>query len=169
MISHTYYLGVGSNLNREHNINACLHHLRCSFAGMVVSPVYQSPAFGFTGHDFHNLVVRINSAFAPDALKRWLQRLEDAHGRDRKQPRYSDRTLDVDLLLCDDMIINDGFVQIPRDEILKRAYVLKPLQDIAPELIHPLAQKRLADLWQAFVRLNEIELQEITYQQCHRR
>jgi 2-amino-4-hydroxy-6-hydroxymethyldihydropteridine diphosphokinase len=167
VITHTYYLGVGSNLNREHNISACLQHLHCSFAGMSVSPVYQSPAYGFAGHDFHNLVVKFSSAFSPNKLKHWLQQLEDAHGRDRQQPRYSDRTLDVDLLLCDQLIINDGFVQIPRDEILKRAYVLKPLQDLAPDLIHPQAQKRLADLWQAFVRVNDVELQPITYQQCH--
>ena len=167
MISRSYYLGVGSNLNREHNITSCLNYLRSSFAEMRVSPIYQSPSFGFKGHDFHNLVVHIHSAYTPTALKHWLQRLEDLHGRDREQPRYSDRTLDVDLLLCDQLIINDGFVQIPRDEILKRAYVLKPLQDLAPDLIHPQAQKRLADLWQAFLRMNEVELQTITYQRCH--
>jgi 2-amino-4-hydroxy-6-hydroxymethyldihydropteridine diphosphokinase len=158
-----YFLGIGSNVNRQEYISSCLRYLRHSFASLQVSPVYASPAFGFAGADFHNLVVCIDSAFTPHALKRWLQRLEDLHGRDRSQPRYSDRTLDVDLLLCDQLIINDGQIQLPRDEILKRDYVLKPLQDLAPELMHPQAQKRLADLWQAFAAVNDVTLRQVTY------
>lgn len=149
LVRKTYFLGIGSNLERQHNINAALHHLCCSFKKLSISPIYQTASFGFKGHDFYNLVVRLESVFSPHQLKQWLQNLEDRHGRDRSQPKYSNRTLDIDLLLCDDWVIDDGLIQIPRAEILKRDYVLKPLQDLAPDLIHPVAQKRLVDLWQA--------------------
>ncbi|MFC3192784.1 2-amino-4-hydroxy-6-hydroxymethyldihydropteridine diphosphokinase [Marinicella sediminis] len=163
MNSRTFYLGIGSNVDRQLHITSCLHHLRCAFSRLQTSPVYASPSYGFKGADFHNLVVRIDTAFTPTELKIWLQQLEDLHGRDRRKPRYSDRTLDVDLLLCDQLIIDDGFVQLPRDEILKRPYVLKPLQDLAPDLLHPVAKKRLADLWQAFCQTNEFDLKPVTY------
>lgn len=146
---HDYYLGIGSNTDRRRNILSCLQYFAAAFSARKISPIYRSPSFGFNGHDFFNLVIKIKTAFEPKELKNWIQKLEDIHGRDRSKPRYSNRTLDIDLLLCDELIMDDGFVQIPRSEILKRNYVLKPLQDLAPDLIHPVAQKRLADLWQA--------------------
>ena len=168
-INSVFFLGIGSNTDPELNINSCLNYLHSSFKSITISPFYQSPSFGFNGHDFYNLVVQIETVFSPHQLKTWLQNLEDIHGRDRSKPRYSNRTLDIDLLLCDDLIIDDGVVQIPRREILKRKYVLKPLQDLAPDLIHPVAQKRLADLWQALDRSDDSELIVVTYpQQNHR-
>jgi 2-amino-4-hydroxy-6-hydroxymethyldihydropteridine diphosphokinase len=153
-----YYLGIGSNSNRRKNMQSCLNYFLNSFAICHVSPVYRSASYGFEGHDFFNSVIHIQSAFEPAALKIWVQHIEDLHGRDRSKPRYSNRTLDIDLLLCDDLIIDDGTIQVPRREILKRKYVLKPLQDLAPDLIHPVAQKRLADLWQALSVSDAAEL-----------
>jgi len=161
----TYYLGIGSNINRIVNINSCLWHIKCAFSSMLVSPTYQSPAFGFEGEDFYNLVVKINSAFEPHALKHWIQKLEDLHGRNRNSPRYSNRSLDIDLLLCDDRIIDDGHIQIPRSEILKRKYVLKPLQDLSPELVHPITKKRLAEMWQALDLVDNTKLIEVSINQ----
>lgn len=155
---HTYYLGIGSNLNRRHNIESCLNYFKASFAVAQISPVYRSASFGFRGNDFFNLAIKVKSAFKPLEFKCWLQQLEDMHGRDRTKPRYSNRQLDIDLLLCDDLIIDDGDVQIPRHEITQRKYVLKPLQDLAPDLVHPVAQKRLADLWQALENADISEL-----------
>jgi len=168
LIPHTYFLGIGSNTQRTKNIKSCLNYLQNSFACCQVSAIYQSPSFAFSGHDFYNLVVKILSVYSPHNMKKWLSNIEDIHGRDRKKPRYSNRTLDIDLLLCDDLILEDGVVQIPRREILKRKYVLKPLQDLAPDLIHPVAQKRLADLWQALAKQDKSELTQVTYQQYHR-
>jgi len=164
LLKKTYYLGIGSNTCRKKHINSCIEYLQRSFKKTTISPIYRSPSFGFNGHDFHNLVVCIESVFTPPQMKQWIQSIEDIHGRDRSKPRYSNRTLDIDLLLCDDLIIDDGNIQIPRAEILKRKYVLKPLQDLAPDMIHPLAQKRLADLWQALASQDVSELTQITYQ-----
>lgn len=156
--SHTYFIGIGSNTNRRENIKSCLNYIACSFSNCAFSQVYRSPSFGFEGHDFFNSVAQLSSSFKPSQLKTWLQKIEDLHGRDRSKPRYSNRTLDIDLLLCDEMVIDDGFVQIPRREILKRNYVLKPLQDLAPDLLHPVALKRLAGLWQALNNTNQPSL-----------
>lgn len=153
----TFYLGIGSNKQRKHHITSCLAYLEASFSAMICSPVYQSKSFGFKGQDFYNLVVCVDSSFDPWQMKTWLQKLEDLHGRDRDKPRYSDRLIDIDLLLVDDLIIDDGVVQIPRREILKRAYVLKPLSDLAPDLILPGHKKRLAELWQAFEIKQEVQ------------
>jgi len=163
LTKHTYFLGLGSNTNRKENLASCLRHLmKRSFINHQVSPIYQSPSFGFDGHDFYNLVVKIESVFEPHNLKKWLLNLENLHHRDRDQPRYSNRTIDIDLLLCDDLIIDNDTVQVPRKEILKRKYVLKPLQDIAPDLIHPVAQKRLAELWQALSVTADSELKVVS-------
>ena len=161
---HTIFLGIGSNIARQANIQSCLHHLRCSFSKLRISPTYQSKSYGFEGADFHNLVVQVETAFTPQKLKPWLQWLEDAHGRDRSRPRYSNRTLDIDLLLCDDWVMDQDLIQLPRQEILQRKYVLKPLQDLAPDYLHPVAQKRLADLWQALDESDSSELSQITCQ-----
>lgn len=158
---HRIFLGIGSNIERHANIQSCLHHLSCSFARLRVSPIYQSKSYGFAGADFHNLVVQVETAFTPQKLKPWLQWLEDLHGRDRSRPRYSNRTLDIDLLLCDDWVLDQDQIQLPRHEILNRKYVLKPLQDLAPEYHHPVAKKRLADLWQALDQSDSSELVQI--------
>ncbi len=160
---HKHYLGIGSNTNRRENINSCLQHLKNSFSAHEISPMYRSPSYGFSGHDFYNLVVKIESVFNPHQLKSWLIKLEDLHGRDRLKPRYSNRTLDIDLLISDDLIFDDDQIQIPRREVLHRKYVLKPLQDIAPDLVHPVAQKRLAVLWQALNHSDNSELSLVRY------
>jgi 2-amino-4-hydroxy-6-hydroxymethyldihydropteridine diphosphokinase len=141
------YLGLGSNTNARANLRSCLRWLRHSFLHTTVSPAYRSPAFGFEGNDFINLVVAIDSAIAPQALKSWLRQLEDAHGRDRSQPRFSDRTLDVDILLFGDQVMPQW--QIPRNETFTQPYILKPLWDLAPQLRDPRTGQTVDALWRA--------------------
>ncbi len=145
--SHKVYLGIGSNLNKQHNITSCLETLQSSFKQCRHSPVYQSPAHGFDGHDFYNCCVEITTSFEPLPLKRWLMGVEDAHGRDRSQPRFTNRTLDIDLLIFDERIVTQDKMTIPRPEILTQAYVLKPLVDLAKYLIHPVTGCSLNSHW----------------------
>ena len=80
----------------------------------------------------------------------WLHALEDRHGRRRDVPRFSDRTLDVDIVLYDDLVRQgEGHLDIPRKE-LRHAFVLKPIADIAPQLKHPVSGRTMASLWSAF-------------------
>jgi 2-amino-4-hydroxy-6-hydroxymethyldihydropteridine diphosphokinase len=84
-----------------------------------------------------------------------LSEIEDANQRDRSGPKFSSRTLDLDLLLYDDLVLSENGLTLPRDEILKNAFVLWPLAEIAPELKHPVVKKTYAELWAEFDRAKE--------------
>jgi 2-amino-4-hydroxy-6-hydroxymethyldihydropteridine diphosphokinase len=149
------YLSLGSNLEPHRYLPVALDELRARFGVLAVSPAYRSRAVGFDGPDFVNLAVALETDLEPEALNDWLHALEDRHGRRRDQPRYASRTLDVDIVLYDDRVIDGpGHLQIPRKE-LKHAFVLKPLADIAPDLRHPLDGTTMAERWAAFPRERE--------------
>lgn len=119
-------------------MRAAFAALRERFGEIVQSPVYATPAVGFDGPDFLNAAVRIQTDLDPVALDAWLHALEDAQARRRDGPRFSSRTLDVDLLLYDDVILRGpGHLQLPRPELTTQAFVLTPMVDIAPQVIHP--------------------------------
>lgn len=141
------YLSLGSNIDAESHLTAALAELRERFGNVVVSPVYRSQAVGFSGNDFLNLAVGLDTDLPPRILDEWLHVLEDRHGRRRDVPRFSSRTLDIDIVLYDNLVLSGpGHLDIPRAE-LKHAFVLKPLVDIAPELRHPVYDRSMAQLW----------------------
>jgi 2-amino-4-hydroxy-6-hydroxymethyldihydropteridine diphosphokinase len=144
------YLSLGSNLQPQRHLHAALDELRERFGELTVSPAYRSAAIGFTGADFINLAVGLDTELEPEALNQWLHALEDRHGRRRDVPRFSDRTLDIDIVLYDDRVLRGpGHLDIPRKE-LRHAFVLKPITDIAPQLRHPVSGLSMAELWAAF-------------------
>lgn len=145
----TALLSLGSNIHAEHNLGSAVAALRERFGPLRLSPVYRTRAVGFEGADFLNAGVAIETELSPQALNDWLHALEDAHGRDRSGPRFNDRTLDIDIVLYDDLIAEgDGNLRIPRDE-LRHAFVLRPLADIAPQFIEPGSGLSLDVLWRA--------------------
>jgi len=144
------YLGLGSNVDARNNISSGIDALRLAFDRVELSPIYQTAAFGFEGDDFINLVARIETEMSPLRLKEFLNGLEDQHDRNRSAPRYSDRTLDIDILLYDDLYLLSPALSIPRGEILSAAHVLKPLADLAPELVHPICRESIIGLWNGF-------------------
>lgn len=143
----TAWLGLGSNVNAENHIRAGISALKETFGELSLSPAYASTAVGFDGDDFINLVARIETDMQPTDLRQYLRDLEDRYGRQRDVPKFSDRSLDIDILLYDDLVLLSPILEIPRAEILKFAHVLKPLADLDPGLIHPLELRSMADIW----------------------
>ena len=145
----TAYLSLGSNIAPAQNLSRAVHALRSRFGDVRVSPVYRTGAIGFDGADFLNAAAVLESDLDVHALNDWLHALEDAHGRDRSGPRFNDRTLDIDIVFYDDLVLEGaGNLQIPRDE-LRHAFVLKPLADIAPAFCDPVSGHTLASMWEA--------------------
>ncbi len=149
------YLSLGSNVEPEKNLRAAIAELRAQFGSIDKSPAYRYPAVGFEGPDFLNLAVGIDTGLGPEALNDWLHALEDRHGRRRDVPRYSSRTLDVDIVLYGEHVIKGaGNLEVPRAELLQ-TFVLQPLADIAPDAIHPTLHKSIAELWASGVASGE--------------
>ncbi len=144
------YISVGSNIEREHNIRSGLAALRERFKDVVVSSIYESKAYGFVGDNFYNLVVGFDTTEELHTLASHLQDIEDQHGRIRTGPRFSSRTLDLDLLLYGDRVSHEPGLTLPRPEIMKYAFVLLPLSEIAGQHMHPLNGKTYLELWQSF-------------------
>ncbi len=140
-------LSLGSNLDPENNLRSAIAALRTQFGDLLLSPVYRTAAIGFPGADFLNAAAVVETTLDPQALNDWLHALEDAQGRDRSGPRFGDRTLDIDIVLYDDLVTEGpGNLRIPRAE-LRHAFVLKPLVDIVPGRIEPVSGLSLAALW----------------------
>ncbi len=144
------YLSLGSNIDPQKNLSSALIELHEQFGQLIVSPTYRCVAVGFSGPDFLNLAVGLDTDMQVVELNAWLHEMENRHGRDRTAARFSSRTLDVDIVLYDDLVMRGcGNLELPRPE-LKHAFVLKPLADIAPHVMHPTLRKTLAQLWREF-------------------
>lgn len=152
------YVGIGSNVKREDNIRGGLHALAERFGKLVLSPIYQNTAVGFEGDDFYNLVAAFITYKDIDEVAAELKEIEYDFGRRRNETRFSPRTLDIDLLMYGDTV--DSSHDVPREDIIKYAFVLKPLFDMEPGLVHPQTGKTIAEHWQAF-QDEDVELQEV--------
>lgn len=143
------YLSLGSNQQPELHLRAALEALRERFGAIGVSAAYRTPAVGFDGPAFVNLAVALDTGLPAAELDAWLHALEDRQGRRRDVPRFSSRTLDLDIVFYGDEVIDGpGHLQVPRDE-LKHAFVLRPLAELAPAFRHPVTGASLAALWDA--------------------
>lgn len=151
------YISVGSNVEPASHIGSALAMLENEFVGLQRSTVYKNPAIGFAGDDFLNLVVGCRSALPVAHVADRLDWIERAHGRDRQQPKFSPRTLDLDLLLYGDVVLEQEAFKLPREDILKYAFVLRPLAELAPVLQHPLENRTMAELWENFQGERQLE------------
>lgn len=149
------YISLGSNIDRAQNTRAGVDALRDQFGELELSSVYESEAVGFKGAAFYNMVIACEAHGDVHSTNQALRKIEDEHGRDRSGPRFSSRTLDLDLLLYNDLVIDEMGLKLPREEILHNAFVLWPLAEIAPALRHPENEKSYAELWEAFDKQKE--------------
>lgn len=144
------YISIGSNIEAEQHLRVAIAELRQHYGELQLSSVYESEAVGFDGDNFLNMVVGLDTGEDVHQVVQTLRQIEDRHGRVRKGPRFSARTLDLDLLLYDELVLKEDGIELPREEIIQNAFVLWPLAEIAPELIHPSEHQSMDTLWQAF-------------------
>ena len=144
------YLGIGSNIEAERNLRMGVAQLRRRFGDLTVSNAYCSKAVGFAGEDFLNLVVGFETDATPDDIERNIEEIHGLAGRVRDAERYSSRSLDIDLLLYDDLVRKSPKLRLPRSDILKYSFVLRPLAEIAPEVRHPLTGLTIRQHWDEF-------------------
>ena len=139
------FVSAGSNIDPRANLEAACAALQQRYGALALSPVYESPAEGFDGPPFLNLVMSFSAEDPPQAILRVLAELESRAGRDRSRGKFSSRTLDLDLLLHGDTV--NASLKLPHPDIDRYAFVLRPLADLAPNLRHPITNTPLHTLW----------------------
>ena len=144
------YLSIGSNIDREANLRSCVRQIKENFQPLTLSSVYQTRAIGFEGNDFYNMAIGFDSTLKVETIHAILRKIEDAHGRRRGVDKLRPRPLDIDLLLYGDLVRRGDNLEIPREEIVRYAYVLLPLSEIAAKLTHPETEQAIGEMWRAF-------------------
>ena len=143
------YVAAGSNVAPIQNLRRALDVLDRHFAPLTVSRAYANAAVGFEGEDFVNLVVGFMTDLPlRDVIER-LHEAEAACGRERNAPKWAPRSMDLDILLCDDVVCSEPGLTLPRPDLLQRPYMLGPAAEIAPDVVHPTEHRTLAELWRA--------------------
>jgi 2-amino-4-hydroxy-6-hydroxymethyldihydropteridine diphosphokinase len=144
------YLGLGSNVDPHKYLRLGIRELGAQFGVLELSNVYRSKAVGFEGEEFLNLVVGLETEMSPLEIHEVIEKMHIVAGRQRGESRYAPRTLDIDLLLYDDLVLKEAPLSLPRVDILKYSFVLGPLAEIAPDLRHPETGKLITEHWAEF-------------------
>ncbi len=150
------FVSIGSNIDKEQSVKNALSALAEQFYNFRYSSVYETEAVGFEGQNFYNMVVAFDSTLSALEVNHFLRSIETKNKRDRSQKKFSSRTLDLDLLLYYQEVINTDGLSIPRDEIEKYAFVLEPLAEIAPAVRHPVNHYSFQQLWQNFDNTGQV-------------
>ncbi len=146
------YVAAGSNIEPERHLALAASELEREFPGVRFSPWYRNGAVGFEGEDFINLVAEFPTDLPVGEVRSRLQAIEARCGRPRGAPRWAPRSMDLDILLYGDAVSRDSALRLPRPDLLRRAYMLGPLAQLAPELVHPTERVTIGELWRRFDR-----------------
>ena len=146
----TAYVSGGCNLDTDQNLRLAARELKRSYPGARFSRCYRNKAVGFEGPDFINFVVELPVQHGLPALKAELERIEALCGRPPGAKRWEPRAMDLDILLYGEMVGEQFGVKLPRPSLLEWGFMLGPLAEIAPQLMHPLKRQTMRSLWDAF-------------------
>ena len=156
----TVYIGLGSNLgDRFKNLQLAIDqiHLRLGFIDRI-SKVYKSPALGFEGEEFLNACIAVHTSHKPNVIMKELLHIEKDLGRNRgKKKEYNSRTIDLDIILFEDAVVDTKSLKIPHPEMHKRKFVLLPMHDIAADVVHSGKKKDVAILLEKCTDNSEVE------------
>jgi len=142
------YVAAGSNVEPEKYLSVALQALAAAYEPLTLSPAYRNKAVGFEGADFINLVVGFDTGHPVTEVRRQLQAIETACGRPPGAAKWAPRTMDLDILMFGDLVSHEPGLVIPRPDLVKRPYMLKPMADIAPEVRHPTLGQSMRELWE---------------------
>jgi 2-amino-4-hydroxy-6-hydroxymethyldihydropteridine diphosphokinase len=151
-VTRRVYVAAGSNVEPRANLARAVGLLRAAFPGLVASRAYANTAVGFAGEDFVNLVVGFDTDAALADVLAVLHAAETACGRPREAPKWAPRSMDLDVLLYGDAVGDFPGATLPRPDLVKRAYMLGPLAELAPDLPHPTLGTTIGELWRRFDR-----------------
>ena len=146
----TVYIGIGSNLGDPYEnciraVEVIRGHPFCEIKAL--SPFYRTEPVGIEGGNwFINAVLSVNTSLSSTELIEMLLNIEKEMGRSRSGLRWESRIIDLDILLIENEIINDKNLTVPHPRMHTRRFVMAPMADIAPELIHPVQGKSMADI-----------------------
>jgi 2-amino-4-hydroxy-6-hydroxymethyldihydropteridine diphosphokinase len=146
------YVAAGSNVEPERNLARACEQMVRQWPDARFSRAYRNVAVGFEGPDFINLVVGFTTQEPLSEVLAQLHAIETACGRPRNAPKWASRTMDLDILLYGDLIEKTAQYTVPRPDLIRRPFMLGPMAEIAPDVVHPIAKKTIADLWREFDR-----------------
>lgn len=149
----TVYLGLGTNLgDKEANLRTAIYKLQERIGKQVsLSSFYETAPWGFeSNHSFLNAAIGLETILSPIEILHITQEIEKELGRTKKSVNgsYSDRLIDIDILLYDNLVLQTPELTIPHPLMTERDFVMKPLIEIAGNVIHPIRQKTLSELYQ---------------------
>ena len=151
MRKHILYLLLGSNLgDRKKQMDEALD-LISEVIGEVTkrSSFYETEPWGFSSEEFFlNIAMQTLTSLSPEEVMRKIDEIEKRFGRERSDSGYSSRTMDIDILFYDDLVLDQDILKIPHPRLQDRRFVLVPLNEIAHELIHPIFRKTIGELLQ---------------------
>lgn len=145
-------VAAGSNITPVANLRRALEMLARHYPRLRCSRAYRNAAVGFEGEDFVNLVVSFDTSDDPQSVLAKLHEAEAACGRERDAPKWAPRAMDLDVLLFGGRICDEPGLVLPRPDLVRRAYMLGPAAELAPETMHPTLGRTLAELWHDFPR-----------------
>jgi 2-amino-4-hydroxy-6-hydroxymethyldihydropteridine diphosphokinase len=141
------YVALGGNIDPAARLPQAARLLRARFPGLECSSAWRNAAEGFAGDDFYNAVATFETPLGVGELRAVLHAIEEQCGRLRDDAKWAPRAMDIDLLLHGDYVGASAAGELPRPDLLRRAYMLGPLAELAPGLRHPVAQRTIGELW----------------------